>query len=71
MVLIRFITRLNHSYWEQNVCLEIQFCKCLVSNLTDEQTKQIIMSNVHTFKLWIAQLQVGEYLKDFFWRFNG
>ena len=29
---IRFITRWNHCYWERNVCLNIQICKCVVTN---------------------------------------
>ena len=29
------IIRLNHSYWERNVCLNINNCKCLISNSTN------------------------------------
>ena len=33
--LICFIRRLNRRYWERKVCLNIQICKSLVSNLSD------------------------------------
>ena len=39
--LFTFIGRLSHCYWERDVCLNINICKCfLVSNLTN-------VSNAH------------------------
>ena len=32
---ILFIILINRCYWEQNVCLSINICKCLVSNKTN------------------------------------
>ena len=33
VVFTRFISRLKHCYWERNVCVNIEICKCLFSNL--------------------------------------
>ena len=45
--LIVFIRRLNHCYWERNMCLNIKISECLFTN------KQIWVIFTH-LRLWIA-----------------
>ena len=59
VVLICCISRINHSYWGPNVCLNINICKCLVSNYTNMsnfQPLQVVDRDSET------QLQVAENL---------
>ena len=58
---IRMISRLNRSYWQRNVSLNIKICKCLVLN-------EINMSNFHPLEVVCrgseTQLQVDENLNE-------